>query len=377
MWILRMLIALLVALANKAAGRYFAANWLTDATGAKWTVGRHLESIRSLAIATAVMVVLVGATFLFGGAVAPWIATIGLGLMLLSNCTLGLLGGVSESLGKLLSKVYRFDEIQRHIEMKRRAQRVLRTFMTGVLLFLWLSIADAQAQANGTACLIGIDESASVDAADRARVIENLVVSADDYARQMGCRWVVVARFAGDGRFTPTTWIPVAPQRLWTDCRLAEPEALSGHVGIYNYVETVYRARKEEAVAACERKRADLSREVRARQSEFITALRDAMRVESRADWSRITEFLQGSLDNGYYRAVVLVSDGLDNPPVPLNLRVPPGIPVVLILTRSNPMFANRNQVLDRAREWAEVPGVILITAGELPPEPWSLITRR
>lgn len=368
------LIGLGLALLFKGAGRLYATLHRIDPTGSKATVAQHFSLAVLLFGGALVFGLLVVAAFLVPPTWAIWALTVGLGLLILLNICLGGLAGTASSLGSFLTRPRRWDNIEYEVRMKERTRNLLGRFLI-ILITVGLVSADQPDPLAAEACGIAVDETASLDPAGRGEAISFIKATAFDYIDAMGCSWIVVSQFGSATRFSKRTWIETVKEPDWRSCDAAEPEPLTGHAALFKYARNVTIARQKEAVDACHARQAIVRRKYEGERAQFTQVFGHALSVKPKMELSRIADFVQDLAQSDLYRSLVLITDGMDNPPVPLgDIRIPEGLRVIMIIVPPDRKYADPERVLVRAHQWAAVPNVTVATVAELYPGFWESI---
>ncbi len=363
-------LAMLLALAGKSCGSFLATIRLTDPGSARQTVEAHIQAARRSIIPLLAAGLLAILTFFAPSGVAPWVIAVGWIPLVALNVLLAFLAGLSASLADLLSRPKRYDEFDDEIRRRRRTRGRLQRYLT-VIFVVGLSVSITFA-GMADACGVFVDETDSLNAVDRDNAVAFVLDTVPHYLATTGCTWVVAGKFAGDGRFERRVWLRAPRRPRSMDCQKAEPEHLAGHVSVFEYARGVAGYLKDKVVQRCEGEQAAELRQYEDDRTTFLNRLTAALAVTPRRSFTRLTDFMKGVVDSGL-RAVVAISDGIDNPPAsPRGLVVPAGTDVILILVRPNPRYATAADVLARAREWASLPRVHVVTTGELRPGLWD-----
>lgn len=369
-------VAAAFALVGKWIGRFVAKTHFTDDTSAILTVGAHraaLARVGRVAIGAFGVWVLM---LCIGGLIAKWIRYVGWVPLIALNCCLALLAGTAASLAVLLGRPFRYEALQFLIDQKLRLIEYLKRFIPPIVVIALVGCVTI-AHAGGD-CVFGIDPTPSVNGADRAEANDYLLKTVFEATEAFGCQRLVTVVVGCDVRHARRRWIDVPPIPPPNDCAKVEPEPLSGHSQVWNFVATVVESRKDDYISECEAKQATRERDLLASRTAFLEVMKSSLIVGQRSECSRITPLAEDLLESGLYRLVVVVTDGVDNPPSSLRgIVVPDGVRVVIVLTRPNPAYARVEEGLARAAEWAKVPGVTVITVAELRPGLWRDLAAR
>lgn len=237
-----------------------------------------------------------------------------------------------------------------------------------------LFIAASAARAND--CLAAVDATASVLAADRQRAVRFVVESLPELREHYGCSTLVVAQFTDDGPWTmPRTAFLIPEVPTWQDCATAEPEPVES-ASFLDEFDNVKEAKLSEFRAACASEQKGF-RESHANQwARLEQGIADALTVRAplTGGTTSIAGFLGGVLSGPRpYALVVIVSDGLDATLDRSDLTVPDSVPVVMILTRADPSYADDDAVLAHAATW-RARGVAVVLTSDLFPLIWSAL---
>lgn len=370
-----LLVALFFAIMGKFIGQFVAKTHFTDDTSAVLTVASHRAAFKKIGL-IAICALGVSLIMLFiGGLVAKWIQWVGWIPLMALNACLALLAGTAGSLASLLGRAHRYYEIQRLIDQKKRLIEFLKRFLVVVVVATVLFTMPASA---GGAIAFAVDPTVSVNAADRAEGVAFLLKSAGDAIDLFNCDQVVTITIGCDVRHARRTWIDAPRSVPAADCSKAEPAPLTGHSKLWNRVGPVRRARKDEAVQACQEQQSLEQQKWLVSRQVFLESLKQSLAVDQQPECSRITALVANLLESGQYRLIVIVTDALDNPPAsPNTLVVRPDVQVVLILARPNPGYGRVEDGLARAAQWARVPGVTVLTTAELRPDVWRTLAGR
>ena len=366
---LTILVASVFALIGKCIGWFRAKNYLTDDTSAVLTNSAHRASMRRVG-RVAIVTFIVSLLMIFlGSLIARWIKVIGWAPFIVMNCCLGLLAGTAASLAALLGRPDKWDAIQVRIDQKERLIEYLKRFLPVVVVAL-VAVGSAHA---ADACFFGFDVSPSMDVSDTHDARSFLKRTGADAAAVLGCKHVVAVAIGCEVRFAKRAWLDVPVDVPDVDCSKAEAEPLQGHSGFWDHVRAIADSRKEDAVRRCEAEKAARASKHEAEVAAFAKMLDAAFAVSSPQRCSRITASLRDALGGEMYRAIVIASDAIDNPPASLDgIVVPTGTRVVFILARPNPAYAPVAESLAHAAALARISGITVVTTAELRPDFWS-----
>jgi hypothetical protein len=363
------LVAVIFALVGKSIGRFRAKTHLTDDTSSILTVAAlkaSLKRVGHVAIGTFLgwLAMIALASF-----IARWIKVVGLIPLIAMNGCLALLAGTAATLGGLLSRPARWDALQAHIEQRERLIECLKRFLPLLLIVVLASFGSAHAEDN---CYFGVDLSPSVNVADQHDARAFLKRTGADGARSLGCKHVVAVAMGCDVRFAKRVWLDVPADLPAIDCAKAEPEPLEGHNRFWDFIRGIADSRKEEAVARCEAEKEARTKKHEADVAAFAEALDAAFTTSEPQRCSPITASIRDALNSGLFRAIVVASDAVDNPPASLKgIVVHVGTRVVVILARPNPTYARVEASLARGAALARIPGFTVVTTAELRPDLW------
>lgn len=369
--------ALAIALGGRFLGRYFSTTHLIDPTSAKHTVEGHIAAIRRVSYSACILIILIVIPLLLPGKWALFFVTIATVFLVALNVHLALLSGIAASLADTLSRPHRYDEIEYEIDQRLRLRRALKKYLPKAMMVLALVIsASKAADALGT-CGLFVDEKITLDAEDREKAVSFAVDTILDQTASFDCSWVVAGVFGNDGRFTKRTWLPVPPKPEARDCNKAEPEPLTGHEVLFDNFKSVYDERKESAVEACKSSEKAKEGTRRTARAVFIQKLRTALSVSPQVKLTPVRDFILYTVRSSLYKHLTILTDTLDNPAASLDgLALPPAVEVSMVVVRPNPNYSSMRQALVRAREWAKVPGVRVVTTGELRPGLWADLSK-
>ena len=364
------IVAIVLALIGKIVGRFYAKTHLTDDTSAVLTVAAHRASLKRVGRVAIVTLIVALLMIALGSLIAPWIKVVGWVPFIVMNCCLGLLAGTAASLHALLRRPDKWDAIQVRIDQRKRLIEYLKKFLP--VLFVAALVAAGAAHA-ADSCYFGVDVSPSMNASDARDARSFMKRTAAGAAATLGCKHVVAVAIGCDVRFAKRVWLDVPSDVPDVDCSKAEADPLKGHSSFWDFVRGVAESRKEEAVRRCEADKAAAAKKHDAEVASFVESFDAAFADPAPQRCSRITASLRDALDSGMYRAIVIASDGVDNPPTSLEgLVVPVGTRVVFILARPNPAYAPVAESLARAAALARISGITVVTTAELRPDFWS-----
>jgi hypothetical protein len=221
--------------------------------------------------------------------------------------------------------------------------------------------------------LFGIDVSASMDASDYRDARSFMKRTGADAAAVLGCKHVVAVAIGCEVRFAKRVWLDVPADVPDVDCPNAEAEPLEGHSSFWDHVRGIADSRKEDAVRRCEADKASRAAKHEREVAAFADSLDAAFAARGLERCSRITASLRDALGSDMYRAIVIASDAIDNPPASLDgILVPSGTRVFFILARPNPAYAPVAASLSKAAALARISGITVVTTAELQPGFWS-----
>ena len=314
--------------------------------------------------------------------------------VLLLNLGLPLAAGTFASLGEYLRRPLEFERLEAELEHLRiLRERVMRDLPDGhpdkspatarlahsaVLNTLFVTclvavLATGTTRAAGV-CAVFADESDSVGRADRWAALDFVEGTLFDYASAFDCSIVLVGRFSDQGRFAPRTRIPLPERNETTDCESTTPEPLRGSEALYGWLTNVRVSRENTAITECREEAAQARESYDEEVRTFLAEFRTAVVVETpRADVrSHIRRFLESVVAHNRLNALILVTDGIENPPESIDGLAIDGPAVVMIVAAPNPRYATLDEVMRAADAWAAVPGLTVTTTHELHPSLWS-----
>ncbi len=361
---------ILIAYAMRWIGTHVADALFVDPTSEEITVNQLLRARRITWIVVVTFVVLVLFSFFLPTQAMPAFMALNFLLFLPLNLSLAFLSGIYAALGNHLALPGQYDHLCREIRQKETVIAYLSKYLT--VLFVLVAFMNVS-YATDSACAGLIDMTASGNPTDRRDAVTFVRNTIFDYVEAKNCSMLVIVPFTGDGRFTRRSWI-VPPRRPHeTDCSLAEPAPLDGHLALYAGVRAVRDARKAEAVHACVEDQEVRRAKYTAAQRAFLALFDRAITASVTHDWSRISEMVQDILTDGRFTHVFVITDGVDNPVVdPSGLRVPPNTSVTLIVLRGELPYVTRERQSGALRAWQHVPRVTVATVGELDPSFWT-----
>jgi hypothetical protein len=367
---LTIVVAIVLALIGKIVGRFYAKTHLTDDTSAVLTVAAHRASLKRVGRVAIVTLIVALLMIALGSLIAPWIKIVGWLPFIVMNCCLGLLAGTAASLHALLERPDKWDAIQVRIDQRKRLIEYLKKFLPVFIVAALVAAGTAHA---ADACFFGFDVSPSMDVSDAHDARSFLKRTGAEAAATLGCSHVVAVAIGCEVRFAKRAWLDVPVDVPDVDCSKVEAEPLQGHSGFWDHVRAIADSRKEDAVRRCEAEKAARAAKHEAEVAAFAKMLDAAFAVSSPQRCSRITASLRDALGGEMYRAIVIVSDAVDNPPASLDgIVVPTGTRVVFILARPNPAYAPVAESLAHAAALARISGITVVTTAELRPDFWS-----
>ena len=377
---------LLLAFGLSAVSKFFAKLLLRDVTSVIRTERKHIAVaaislvVAALAGLLLLIVILAPVTWVW------WILTLGRLPLVLANTAMPTMAGVMLSLSEYLSKATRHAQIGQEIEhlilLKRRIdepKKNVHRAMPKMALLVFLASASVLGPAHGAdTCFIAVDESASVDAASMRLALDFMENTALSYAESSQCSRLSVIRFSEHMRFARRRWLDVPKPLSSLDCQIAQPEPLVGFQRFYRHLTNFEQFRHERAVTSCREHEVELEISYRATQAQFRTELAEALAVTQRADVrTDIRETLGLLTKDAHARAVLLITDGVDNPPRPLyGLSIPLEMSAIMVIVQPDEHYYSKTAVLARASQWAAVPGLKVVTAQELHPTFWEDIKK-
>lgn len=362
-------LAVICARTSKRFGHKYAVTRLTDTHSVDNTIDRLVRFAGRCTVAAGVLLASVMALLFFSPPRWASATTLLGGLIGFSaNIVLGLAAGVGGQAADILRKVAVRDHIDSLLRMKERTRRHLSRFFTALVITMSaLSSLPTLAAPDGV-WVMAIDSTDSMDPVQRQTGIDAFIEGAFDRAHGLGVRAIQIVKFSNDVLLADMTLVPVPELPPQEDCRNAKPEAAFGK-SIILISPTAAAARRQDAIEACELRGAAARRTAASEQQCFREQLRRATRVRPRDDVSTlIVPLIQKLMLRPYVRVIDVLTDGIDNSGFPPSgLRVPPHLPVTIILTRPNPKrrAPTLKDVLAGADRWAEVKGFFVTSVGE------------
>ena len=365
---------------------------LRDSVRVEQVVAQHRRVFRVFFwISVAAVLALMISRFLPAEWVGPLVTSWGWMPFVVLSITLPAAAGIATALGHFLSAPEDAKEEVRAIEefliqlgeeqpagdsdsTSAPAGATSATHKALMLAFL-LAVAPGIARADG-ACLIPMDETASVFAPDRELASAFLVDTVLEITQRYECSEVVVARFSDEGPWTRRRTFVVPQEPTTVDCTQLEPEPLTGTLAFYEILDKVREHRRSELVAACEPEQAAIQQEFHRQQTVFVDAVRHALEVAEpqRRVTTRILGLLRGVLqETRRYNVIIVVSDGVESlsrEPIPLEF--PHGIDIVMLLARPGPEYTRNAAPADYVSLWEQrVPGMRVVRVTELYHDLW------
>lgn len=368
-------LAVAAAMLAKGAGQYVATTRLTDPTSARATVLRQVTAAGTAMLLAIIVGIATLSTFVLPASWAEWLVKLGSVFLFLLNILLGFAAGVGGTLGTFLGKPQRYDENEYLIRQKLLARERLANYLVMLVAAMALGSFALPARAAGESnYVIGVDETASLDPSRRQDAAEFLVTTALPRSHAIGATSVVALTFSNQRRLVDRVWIPVPSPPVTPDCRDSQPAPLEGKAVIYSFSRNVNEGRRAAAIADCQLATAEALSRYQERAAVFHSELRSALDVTPRKDvQTHLVELLETVLADPSTRAVALVTDGFENSGVPVRrLRIRDGVPVALIIVPAAPGYASINDMLAQTSEWEKVPGIRILTIGELHAGVWD-----
>ncbi len=392
--IVLMVVALVLSLGLSHLWQVVIESRLRDVTSVPRTLRNHRQALWKIGLVTGLGV----ASFLLLAVVPSrwmhWVLLFAALPSLLCNLSLPLLAAVARSLGHYLEKPALWDALEYEIELRRNAIRRLQRFVPQrpdpddddepppavsagsravamAIMAVGISCAAAPAtqaaDAAGDACLYLIDPTISGFTADRDAATTFLASTVFEVAELAGCRTIAVGTIGSSGRAAPRVWLSLPDTPPPNRCETLAEDALQGERGAVGFFRNVSDGLRADCRNHLE---ADAAR-LEVDRGGFMREIREALTIAPTKEWSRIRDSIQGAIDSERFRLIATVTDGIENPDGPINLCVPKGLAVVMILTRpSEP--ARYTLALAYARRWAAEPRLRVVSVGDLGPGFWK-----
>ena len=390
-------LALILALVLSHYAQIIVEAKLRDATSVTRTIRNHrlallrFGSISGLGLAAFLLLAVVPPSW------ARWILLLAAVPTLLCNITLPIVAAIARSLGRYLDKPAQWDALEYEIKVRQLAIRRLQRYIpprppypgssatastTGttraVIALLAIGILCASAGSVRAveppldACLYLVDPTCSGDNADRDVATEFLASTALEQARASGCRFVAVETLGTSGALAPRTWLALPAIPPDDECEIDRSLSDGRDLGPVRWFKNLNDGLRDDCETRLRTKRAQQAAE----GSAFLSQLRAALTIKSTREWSPIRESIQAALDSNRFRAITVVTDGIENPDGPVTLRIPNHTNVVMILTRpSDPHQYARSR--EFARRWSANAELLVVSVGDLGPGFWNSVFGR
>ncbi len=233
-----------------------------------------------------------------------------------------------------------------------------------------------------TACLYLTDWSGSPSPSHVQIANEFLVETILEQADWAGCGQIVIRRFssAASFRFAQARWLDLPTPPEDPHCEQVEPELPPRLQFVGTKLRNMHEGLRNRARRECEQQYASVRGRYHEERLKLAQELKAALAVDNhvKSSSSAILDVLRAVIDERLYSFVVVVTDGVQHPPAPMTgLTVPEGMQILMIVVPPTKGQHSVTESLKSIDAWSAIPGVTVVTLGQLHAGFWNALDRR